>query len=120
MSSSDNANASPDEWRLYSVYFETKKPFNYEHLEEELDNHNDIVYDGMDFQVSGTGTGSGNNKKACNYGYWFYVHSCVLESFENFVRVNYGDNIVLKTDWENFIVRRSSGRTSYKTGMYKV
>lgn len=108
---------SREDWKLYNVYFELNCPFDYDRLDSELENDNDIIFDGMDFTCGNDITG-----ESAVYGYWFFIHSEVIPSFEdhlNFVYRTEHFTPKLTVDYENFIVRRSSGRTSYKIGQYK-
>lgn len=102
---------SDPSWRLYSVYFETKTPFDHEHFNQALESDNDVIYDGMDFEVK-------EHKKITVYGYWFFVRDTVIESFIDYINEIYGlENV--HVDKSNYIVRRSSGRTVFKYGDYK-
>lgn len=102
-----------EDWDLYSVYFELKCPFDFETFDECLVNDRDVIYDGMDFMIT-------DNRKANNYGYWFYVRRNVIDSFQEYVYDNYRDDLIggINVDFSNKITRRSSGRTNYKRNQY--
>lgn len=115
-----------ESWKLYNVYFELNCPFDHDDFNLALENHNDVLYDGMDFMIT-------DNKKSNVYGYWFYVRSNVISSFEEYLQDRYEKNLItsgiprdyanfyngVTIDYANFIVRRSSGRTAYKSGQYR-
>jgi hypothetical protein len=103
---------SDPSWRLYSVYFDLKCPFDHDAFNNALESDNDVIYDGMDFMVK-------DNKKVTVYGYWFFVRDTVVESFVDYIHEAYGEDIHVHVDESNYIVRRSSGRTNFKYGKYK-
>lgn len=105
-----------ESWKLYNVYFELACPFDHDDFNLALENHNDVRYDGMDFMVS-------DNRKTNVYGYWFFVRSNVIASFEEYLEDRYKDDLKtsgVQIDYANFLVRRSSGRSAYISGQYKV
>jgi len=108
------SSASSD-WILYNVYFELNQRFDFDTFNECLLNHNDIRYDGMDFMVT-------NNRNSQVYGYWFYVRSNLLDDFYDFIHQEYRESLIgdIVVDYDNKILRRSSGRTNYKAGQYRV